>query len=153
MLRDAGVEFSEHVYTWEEGGGTARSSRELGVPEHSVVKTLVFQDDRKQPFLVLMHGDLEVSSRGMARVLGVKSTGPCALADAERFTGYRVGGISPFATRRALPVYVERSVLDLDRLYINGGRRGFLVSLRPADLLRVLCATPVDVGVRPSPER
>jgi Cys-tRNA(Pro) deacylase len=123
------------------------SSRELGVDEHAVIKTLVMQDEAKQPLLVLMHGDREVSTRQLARQIGCKTVEPCAPAVAQKHTGYMVGGTSPFATRKALPVYVERTVLELDRIYINGGRRGFLVSLAPAELTRVLQATPVEAAL------
>jgi Cys-tRNA(Pro) deacylase len=123
------------------------SSRQLGVDEHAVIKTLVMQDEAKQPLLVLMHGDREVSTRQLARQIGCKTVEPCAPAVAQKHTGYMVGGTSPFATRKALPVYVERTVLELDRIYINGGRRGFLVSLAPAELTRVLQATPVEAAL------
>ncbi len=146
VLRQHGVEFTEHPYRYEERGGTRISSRELGVDEHHVVKTLVMQDDEKRPLLVLMHGDREVSTKNLARQIGARSVTPCEPATAERHTGYQVGGTSPFGTRKALPVYVERSILDLPRLYINGGRRGLLVSLAPADLVRILRATPVDAA-------
>jgi Cys-tRNA(Pro) deacylase len=123
------------------------SSRQLGVDEHAVIKTLVMQDEAKQPLLVLMHGDREVSTRQLARQIGCKTVEPCAPAVAQKHTGYMVGGTSPFATRKAMPVYVERTVLELDRIYINGGRRGFLVSLAPAELTRVLQATPVEAAL------
>ena len=145
-LRRHGIVFSEHPYRYEEHGGTRGSARELGIDEHAVVKTLVMEDDRKAPLLVLMHGDREVSTQQLARQLGRKSVAPCAPATAEKHTGYLVGGTSPFGTRKPLPVFVERTILDLDRIYINGGRRGFLVSLRPDDLVRALEATPVDVA-------
>jgi Cys-tRNA(Pro) deacylase len=147
VLRQHQVAFDEHPYAYEQRGGTAVSARELGVDEHIVIKTLVMQDEAKQPLLVLMHGDCDVSTRNLARQLGVRSVHPCEPAAAERHTGYQVGGTSPFGTRKALPVYVERSILDLPRLFINGGRRGFLVSLAPADLVRVLTPTPVDVAL------
>jgi Cys-tRNA(Pro) deacylase len=146
-LRQHGVSFAEHEYRYEERGGTRVSARELGVDEHSVVKTLVMQDDRKQPLVVLMHGDLEVSTRQLARQIGVRSVEPCEPAAAERHSGYQVGGTSPFGLRKAMPIYVERSILDLPVVHINGGRRGFLVSLAPADLVRVLRPTPVEVGI------
>jgi Cys-tRNA(Pro) deacylase len=147
MLRRHGVPFAEHPYRYEEHGGTRVSSRELGVPEHAVVKTLVMEDDRKQPLLVLMHGDFEVSTKALARAVGAKTIAPCRPEVAERHTGYMVGGTSPFGTRKALPVYVERTILDLDRVYVNGGRRGFLVSLAPQAFLDVLQAIPVAVGI------
>jgi len=146
QLRQHGVAFTEHPYRYEERGGTRVSSRELGVDEHSVVKTLVMQDERKQPLLVLMHGDREVSTKNLARQIGAKAVEPCEPAVAERHTGYQVGGTSPFGTRKALPVYVERTILDLPRIHINGGRRGLLVAMSPAELVRVLAPTAVDAS-------
>jgi Cys-tRNA(Pro) deacylase len=142
-----GVRFVEHSYRYEEHGGTRVSSRELGVPEHSVVKTLVMEDDRKRPMIVLMHGDREVSTKALARAIGAKTVAPCTPDMAERHTGYMVGGTSPFGTRKTLPVYVEQSILDLDMVYVNGGRRGFLVALAPQAFVDVLHATPVSVGI------
>ncbi len=147
VLRQRGVPFTEHPYRYEARGGTAVSSRELGVDEHDVIKTLVMQDDRRQPLVVLMHGDAEVSTRNLARQIGARSVEPCDPGAAERHTGYQVGGTSPFGTRKAMPVYIERTILALPRIYINGGRRGLLVSLAPADLARVLEPTPVDVAI------
>lgn len=149
-LRRHGLAFTEHEYRYELRGGTAVSSRELGVPEHHVVKTLVMEDEAKQPLIILMHGDREVSTKQLARQIGKKTVRPCALEVAERHTGYQVGGTSPFGTRKAMPVYVERSVLELDRIYLNGGRRGFLVRLDPRLAAAALGATPVDVAVTPS---
>jgi len=149
FLRRHGVEFTEHPYRYEEHGGTRVSARELGVDEHRVIKTLVMEDDDKEPLIVLMHGDREVSTKQLARQIGKRSIEPCAPAVAERHTGYVVGGTSPFGTRKALPVFIERSILDLDRAYINGGRRGFLVSLAPSEIVRVLGARPVDVATVP----
>jgi Cys-tRNA(Pro) deacylase len=146
-LRQHGVAFTEHTYRYEERGGTRVSARELGVDEHAVIKTLVMQDDRKQPLIVLMHGDREVSTKNLARQIGAKSVSPCEPAVAEKHTGYLVGGTSPFGTRKPLPIYMERSIADLDRIDINGGRRGFLVRMAPADLIRVLAPTPVDVAI------
>ena len=146
FLRQHGVAFDEHEYRYEERGGTAVSSRELGVDEHSVIKTLVMEDDRKQPLIVLMHGDREVSTKNLARQADRKTVSPCAPEAAQKHSGYLVGGTSPFGTRKTMPVYMERSIADLDRIYINGGRRGFLVSLKPADLIRVLSPTLVEVG-------
>jgi Cys-tRNA(Pro) deacylase len=146
-LRKHGVPFIEHPYRYEERGGTRVSARELGVDEHVVVKTLVMEDDRKQPLLVLMHGDREVSTKALARAIGAKVVTPCRPEIAERHTGYMVGGTSPFGTRKPLPVYVERTILGLDRVYVNGGRRGFLVSIAPSAFVDVLGATPVDVGI------
>ena len=143
FLRSRGVEFSEHIYDYVEHGGTAESARQLGVPEHEVVKTLVMQTDRGDPFIVLMHGDRSVITRDLARALGVKSVAPCAPADAQRHSGYLVGGTSPFGTRRAMPIYVEASVLELERILVNGGRRGYLVGIAPEVLTRLLDARPV----------
>lgn len=145
-LRAADVQFGEHLYQYEEHGGTAVSARELGVDEHIVIKTLVMEDEAKKPLIVLMHGDLLVSTKNLARQLDVKSVRPCTPEVAERHTGYQVGGTSPFATRKPLVVYVERSILELDCIYINGGKRGFLVSLSPNDLGRILKPVPVHVS-------
>lgn len=141
------MSFTEHEYRYEERGGTAVSSRELGVPEHSVIKTLVMEDDRQQPLIVLMHGDKEVSTKNLARQIDRKTVSPCAPDVAQKHTGYLVGGTSPFGTRKQMPVFLERTVADLDRIYINGGRRGFLVSLAPADLVRALSPTLVDAAL------
>jgi Cys-tRNA(Pro) deacylase len=148
-LRRHHVTFGEHPYRYEDRGGTRVSSRELGVPEHSVIKTLVMEDERKQPLIVLMHGDREVSTKALARQIGVKSVEPCKPDVAERHTGYMVGGTSPFGTRKAMPVYVERTILDLETVYVNGGRRGFLVSVKPQVFVDVLAATVVEVGIAP----
>jgi Cys-tRNA(Pro) deacylase len=149
LLREKGIAYTEHLYRYEERGGTAVSSRELGVPEHAVVKTLVMEDEAGAPLVVLMHGDREVSTRALARQIGRRSVAICRPEVASRHSGYQVGGTSPFGTRKAMPVYVERSVLALDRVYLNGGSRGFLVGLAPGDLARVLPATPVDVAIAP----
>ena len=146
-LRTAGVPFTEHVYRYEEHGGTRVSARELGVDEHAVVKTLVMEDDTLAPLIVLMHGDLEVSTKQLARAIGRKHVEPCKPDAANRHSGYLVGGTSPFGTRKAMPVYIERTILGLPRIYINGGARGFLVGIAPADLVRVLEPTPVEVGI------
>ena len=147
VLRQHSVPFTEHAYRYEARGGTRVSARELGVDEHTVIKTLVMQDEGKHPLLVLMHGDREVSTKNLARQIGAKAVEPCDPVAAERHTGYQVGGTSPFGTRKALPVYVERSILDLPLIHINGGRRGFLVALAPADLVRVLSPVPVNVAI------
>ena len=147
FLRKHGVAFTEHPYRYEEHGGTRVSSRELGVDEHAVVKTLVMEDEAKRPLIVLMHGDREVSTKQLARQIGRKTIEPCDPAVAQRHTGYAVGGTSPFGTRKPLPVFVERTILELERLYINGGRRGLLVGVAPEDLTRVLGATPVEVAL------
>ena len=142
-LRRAGVAFSEHVYEYLEHGGTAESARQLGVDEHAVVKTLVMQNEKGDPLIVLMHGDRQVSTKNLARAIGTKSVEPCSPDAAERASGYQVGGTSPFATRKAMPVYVEATVLDLERIFINGGRRGYLVGIAPGVLTELLAATPV----------
>ena len=147
FLRQQGVAFTEHEYRYEERGGTAVSSRELGVDEHRVIKTLVMEDERKQPLIVLMHGDREVSTKNLARQIDRKTVSSCTPDAAQKHTGYMVGGTSPFGTRKAMPVFLERTIADLDRIYINGGRRGFLVSLAPADLVRALSPTLVDVSM------
>jgi len=144
VLRDHGVAFTHHPYEYEERGGTTVSARELGVPEHAVIKTLVMEDDAKKPLVVLMHGDREVSTKNLARAIGVKSIMPCDPLVADRHSGYQVGGTSPFGTRRAMPVYMQRTIVDLPYVYINGGRRGYLVGITPADIVRVLKPTLVD---------
>jgi Cys-tRNA(Pro) deacylase len=149
LLRERAVPFSEHVYRYEEHGGTRLSAQALGVDEHAVVKTLVLEDDEHQPLIVLMHGDREVSLKKLARLIGKKSVEMCEPRTAQRHSGYMVGGTSPFGTRQKMPVYIERTVLALDRIYVNGGARGFLVGVDPADLARVLAPTPVDVGLAP----
>ena len=146
VLREHGVAYTEHPYDYEERGGTAVSARELGVPEHACVKTLIMEDDRKQPMIVLMHGDREVSTKNLARLVGVKSVQPCAPAVADRHSGYQVGGTSPFGTRRPMPVYAQATIADLPYLYINGGRRGFLVGMAPADCFRVLKPVLADIA-------
>ncbi|OFW41492.1 MAG: aminoacyl-tRNA deacylase [Acidobacteria bacterium RIFCSPLOWO2_12_FULL_67_14b] len=148
FLRRHQVSFTEHPYRYEERGGTAVSSRELGVDEHLVIKTLVMEDERKQPLIVLMHGDRDVSTKNLARQVGRKTVTPCDPEMAQKHTGYLVGGTSPFGTRKPLPVYLERTIADLDRIYINGGRRGFLIAMAPADLVRVLSPTLVDAAGR-----
>lgn len=145
-LRAAGVSFSDHLYNYEEKGGTAVSSRELGVDEHCVIKTLVMENDAKQPLIVLMHGDRQVSTKELARQIGVRSVEPCRPEVAQKHTGYLVGGTSPFGVRRQMPVYVEESILSLPLIYLNGGKRGYLVGLTPAELQRVLQPTPVRVA-------
>ncbi len=147
LLRERGVPFTEHLYRYEERGGTRVSARELGVDEHAVVKTLVMEDETGAPLVVLMHGDREVSTKALARQLGKKTVQICRPEVAQRHSGYLVGGTSPFGTRKAMPVYVERTVLSLDRIFVNGGSRGFLVGIAPAELVRVLSPTPVDVAI------
>jgi Cys-tRNA(Pro) deacylase len=148
LLRQKGIPFEEHLYRYEEKGGTAVSARELGVPEHAVIKTLVFEDDRKQPFIILMHGDREVSTKELARQIGARSVQPCAPAVADKHSGYQVGGTSPFGTKKAMPIYAEATIFDLERIWINGGSKGFLVSLAPGALKEVLDATAVTVGLK-----
>lgn len=147
VLREHGVAFTHHPYDYEARGGTAVSARELCVDEHAVIKTLIMQDDAARPMIVLMHGDREVSTRTLARALGVKSIEPCAPAVAERHSGYQVGGTSPFGTRKPMPVYMERSIAALPRIYVNGGRRGYLMGIAPTDLVRALHPTLVDVAI------
>ncbi len=143
MLRAAGVAFTEHPYDYVEHGGTAESARQLGVPEHEVVKTLVMQDEKAQPLVVLMHGDRQVSTKNLAREIGAKGVEPCKPEVAQRHSGYLVGGTSPFGLKKAMPVYVEASVLELERICINGGRRGYLVGMAPQVLVQLLGAKPV----------
>jgi len=150
VLREMKIEFRPHLYTYEEHGGTKLSASALNVTEHQVVKTLVMETEERKPLLVLMHGDLEVSTKQLARLLGVKKVEPCDEATANRHTGYVFGGTSPFGTRHPLPVYVERSVLALPHIYINGGKRGFLVEINPADLRKALSLTEVDVAITTS---
>jgi Cys-tRNA(Pro) deacylase len=145
-LRQAGVPFTEHPYSYVEHGGTSAFAVQAGVDEHAVVKTLVMEDEARKPLVVLMHGDREVSTKELARALGAKSVHPCAPDTAERHSGYMVGGTSPFGLRKLLPVYVEATILELRRIYINGGKRGFIVGLEPKELVRVLAPTPVRVA-------
>ena len=148
FLKQHGVAYGEHAYDYVEHGGTGESARQLGVPEHAVVKTLVMEDEKAQPLIVLMHGDCSVSTKNLARQTGRKSVQPCKPEVAQRHSGYMVGGTSPFGTRKRMPVYVEASVLALDTIYINGGRRGYLVSIAPGVLpglvgaVAVACALP-----------
>ena len=142
-LRERGITFSEHVYEYVEHGGTAESAKQLGVDEHAVVKTLVLQDEKREPLIVLMHGDRQVSTKNLARAIGAKSVEPCTPEVAQRHSGYQVGGTSPFGTRKAMPVFVEETVLALPRICINGGRRGYLVGIAPVVLTQALGAKPV----------
>jgi Cys-tRNA(Pro) deacylase len=145
-LRAAGVGFTDHLYDYEDKGGTAVSARALDVDEHSVVKTLVMEDEARNPLIVLMHGDKQVSGKELARLLAVKTIQPCSTETATRHTGYLVGGTSPFGTRKPMPVYMEKSILDLPKVYINGGKRGYLVGIAPADVMAVLQPTLVTVA-------
>ncbi len=147
VLRAAAVSYTEHPYTYEEHGGTEVSARELGVGEHAVIKTLVMEDDRKKPLIVLMHGDRQVSTQKLARHIGAKSVAPCSPETANRHSGYMVGGTSPFGTRHPMPVYMEETILELETIYINGGRKGFLVGISPLDAKRVLSPVLVNVAV------
>ena len=147
LLRRAGVVFTEHLYDYVEHGGTAESARQLGVPERQVIKTLVMQDDKAQPLIVLMHGDMQVSTKNLAREIGVKGVEPCKPDVAQRHSGYLVGGTSPFGLRKLMPVWVEASVLALPRICINGGRRGFLVGIDPQVLVQLLQARPVHCAL------
>ena len=146
-LRKQGITFSEHPYDYEEHGGTAVSSKALGVLEHDVVKTLVMQDEAARPLIVLMHGDCKVSTKELARQIACKKVEPCKPDVAQRHSGYLVGGTSPFGTRKAMPVYVEESILGLEKIYINGGRRGYLVGIAPAVLSELLAAKPVNCAI------
>jgi Cys-tRNA(Pro) deacylase len=147
LLREQNIQFSEHPYKYEERGGTAVSARELAIDERSVIKTLIMEDDLKKPLVVLMHGDMQVSTKALARVVGVKSITPCLPETAQKHSGYVVGGTSPFGTRKKMPVYMEETILAVPRIYINGGRRGYLVGMDPKDLVRLLQPVLVHVGI------
>jgi len=147
FLRDKRIEFQPHLYTYEDRGGTKLSAGALGVPEHQVIKTLVFETDERKPLLVLMHGDREVSAKQLARLIRAKRVDPCDEATALRHTGYMFGGTSPFGTRHPIPVYAERTIFEMQSLYINGGKRGFLVEISPVDLRKALAVTEVDVAI------
>ena len=147
FLRQHKVQFSDHLYTYEEHGGTAVSARELGVDEHVVIKTLVMEDESAKPLIVLMHGDCKVSTKELARQIGCKKVEPCKPEVANRHTGFLVGGTSPFGTKKQMPVYVEKSILELPLIYINGGRRGYLVGIDPQELLRVLSPGIVECAL------
>ncbi len=147
MLRDRKVAYTGHLYPYEERGGTETSARELGVDEHRVIKTLVLEDESGNPLIVLMHGDREVSTKQLARLLNVKSVSPCNPQTAQKHSGYLVGGTSPFGTRREMPVYMEKSIAELSSIFINGGKRGFLVEIAPGDVVRLLNPTLVEVGI------
>ena len=138
LLRQHGVAYSEHVYEYVEHGGTSVSSFALGVDEHHVVKTLIFEDDKRLPLCVLMHGDRKVSTKALARQIGAKRVAPCKPEDAMRHSGYQVGGCSPFGLRKPMPVYMEESILDIGKIFINGGKRGFLVGLPPQEVVRLV---------------
>jgi Cys-tRNA(Pro) deacylase len=147
FLRQEKAEFGDHLYEYEERGGTAVAARELGFDEHLMIKTLIMEDEHKNPLIVLMHGDMEVSTKELARFLGVKTVTPCLPEVANKHSGYLVGGTSPFATRRVMPVYMEETILELPRIYINGGKRGYLVSMNAKELTRLLKPTLVKIGI------
>lgn len=147
MLKQHGVAYTEHLYQYIEHGGTSVSSAALGVDEHHVVKTLIFENDKRQPICVLMHGDCKVSTKELARQIGVKRVAPCTPEDAHRHSGYQVGGCSPFGLRKPMPVYMEKTILDMGAIYINGGRRGFLVGIAPQEVVRVVKPTLVSVAL------
>ncbi len=146
-LREKSVDFTPHLYDYVERGGTAESAKQLGADEHAVVKTLVFETNEKKPLIVLMHGDREVSTRNLARHIGVKSVEPATAERATKFTGYQFGGTSPFGTRTQMPIYVESTIFDLAKIYINGGKRGFLVEIDPGVLGRVFSLEIVQVAI------
>ena len=148
LLRSEKAVYSDHPYNYEEKGGTAVSARELGVDEHSVIKTLIMEDEARNPLIILMHGDRQVSTKELARQINVKQVSPCSPDIAQRHTGYQVGGTSPFGTRRPMPVYMEETIAGLDKIYINGGKRGYLVGMSPGELVRVLKPVLVKVGIR-----
>jgi Cys-tRNA(Pro) deacylase len=150
FLRKQGIAHSDHLYPYEEHGGTAVSARELNVPEHCVIKTLVMEDEAARPMIVLMHGDRQVSTKELARQLGVKKIAPCTPETAQRHTGYQVGGTSPFGVKKPLLTCMEKSILDLSLVYINGGQRGYLVGVHPHDILRVLTPRVVSVAKVPA---
>ena len=147
MLRENKIEFEPHLYNYKEHGGTAHSSAELGVDEHIVIKTLVMETESRTPLIALMHGNREVSTKELARTMSVKSVLPCEPSTAQKHTGYQVGGTSPLGTRKELPVFAEETIFELSKIYINGGKRGFLISMHPNDLKRVLPITEVRVGI------
>jgi Cys-tRNA(Pro) deacylase len=147
VLRDFNIQFTEHPYKYEEHGGTEASARELGIDEHWVIKTLIMEDDRKKPLIVLIHGDCEVSTKNLARLLNVKSVHPCTPEVAQKHSGFMVGGTSPFGTRKMMPIYMEETIVSLPKIYINGGKRGYLVGIDPRELLRVLEPVLVNVAI------
>ncbi|UJB33418.1 Cys-tRNA(Pro) deacylase [Chromobacterium sp. Beijing] len=148
FLKQHKVSFNSHLYAYVEHGGTKVSSQELGVDEHWVVKTLIMEDETKKPLIVLMHGDCKVSTKELARQIGCKKIEPCLPEVANRHTGFLVGGTSPFGTKKAMPVYIEKTIIDLSLIYINGGRRGYLVSMAPSEIIRVLSPNIVEVALK-----
>ena len=147
FLAKHGIAYTEHEFEYLEHGGTGHSSTQMGVPEHNVIKTLVMENEKAEPLIVLMHGDRKVSTKELARQAGVKKIAPCKPEVATRHSGYLIGGTSPFGTRKRMPIYLERSVVSLDRIYINGGRRGYLLGMDPAVLTRLLSPVLVDVAL------
>ncbi|WP_413293570.1 Cys-tRNA(Pro) deacylase [Bdellovibrio sp. HCB185ZH] len=147
-LEKHGVELTYHLFTYQEKGGTAHSSKEMGVDEHAVIKTLIMEDENKEPLIVLMHGDMQVSTKNLARTLGKKSINPCKPEVADRHSGYQVGGTSPFGTKKKMPVYMEETILTLPKIYINGGKRGFLVGMDPKQAEKILTPKLVNVGIK-----
>lgn len=147
-LKKAGIAFVPHLYDYQEKGGTAVSSAALNVDEHRVIKTLIMENESKAPLIVLMHGDCQVSTKQLARLLNVKAISPCSPDVADKHSGYQVGGTSPFGTKKKMPVYVEKSIFALDEIFINGGKRGFLVAIKPADIRRLLEVTEVEIALR-----
>ena len=148
FLRAAKVSYTEHLYTYEERGGSEVAAGELGVAEHATIKTLIMEDEKKSPLMVLIHGDLEVSTKELARLIGVKAIKPCEPVTANKLSGYQVGGTSPFGVQHKMPVYMEATILELPKVYINGGKRGFIVGMDPQDLVRLLEPKLVNVGIR-----
>ena len=148
LLRQAGIAYTEHLYRYQDHGGTAVSARELGLAEHAVIKTLVMEDEKGVPLIILMHGDREVSTKDLARQIGAKSIQPCKPEVAARHSGYLVGGTSPLGTKKVMPIHAEATIFDLERVYVNGGSRGFLVGLAPSELLRVLPVVQVKVAIQ-----
>jgi Cys-tRNA(Pro) deacylase len=149
ILREMKISFIPHVYKYEEHGGTRLTAEMIGVPENLVVKTLVMETDQKKPLIILMHGDREVSTKQMARIIGVKQVTPCDASTAQRYTGYQFGGTSPFGTRHPLPVYVEKTILNLQKIYINGGKRGFIIEINPQDLRMAFQIMEVEAAILP----
>jgi len=147
FLRAARADFTPKEYNYEPKGGTGAAARQLGVDEHSVIKTLIMEDEDRNPLVILMHGDKQVSTKKLARFLGVKTISPCDPGRAGRLTGYQVGGVSPFGLKSRLPIYIERTIISLDKIFINGGKRGLLLEMSPDVLARVLTPTPVDAAV------
>ena len=148
LLKQAKIDYTPHLYNYEDRGGTKVSARELSVDEHAVIKTLVMEDEQKNPMIILMHGDMEVSTKELARTIGVKTVTPCNPDTAFKHTGYQVGGTSPFGTRKTMPVYMEKTIGALEKIYINGGKRGFLVGLAPQVVVDLLKPALVEIGIK-----